>query len=143
MPKCLRCPATLPEGRNHVWCAACHRDYDNERYQRDRIERPHIILWRNAKLRAKRRGIEFHITQEDIKEIFPNECPVYNKPFVYGSKGAPNDWAPTLDRIDSTKGYVRDNIAVISYRANTIKNRGSVDDLKRILTWLEKQNGNG
>ena len=139
MKQCVKCKSSMPIDRNHIWCTPCHSQYDKERYHNDRINNPAKILWRNAKLRARKRSIEFNITVQDI--IIPNKCPIYNKAFEYGEKGAPGDWAPTLDRINPNKGYIRDNIAVISYRANTIKNKGTVEDLRKILTWLEEQNG--
>jgi hypothetical protein len=44
---------------------------------------------------------------------------------------------PTLDRIDSTKGYIKENIQVISFKANRLKNNATVDELKSILKYME------
>jgi len=43
-----------------------------------------------------------------------------------------------LDRIDSTKGYIKGNVWVISNRANTLKNDASLQELKTLVENLEK-----
>lgn len=45
--------------------------------------------------------------------------------------------APSLDRIDSDKGYTRDNTRVISNRANTLKNNMTLEECRLILKDLE------
>jgi hypothetical protein len=42
-----------------------------------------------------------------------------------------------LDRIDNSKGYVPSNIAVISMRANMIKNNATLAELKAIVAYIE------
>ena len=44
---------------------------------------------------------------------------------------------PSLDRIDNSKGYVPGNIAVISMRANMIKNNATLAELKAIVAYIE------
>ncbi len=45
--------------------------------------------------------------------------------------------SPSLDRIDSTKGYTKGNIWVISNRANTLKNDATLSELKLLVERLE------
>lgn len=87
----------------------------------------------NAKDRAKNKNIPFDILLEDI--ILPDVCPVLGIPLTRGAKTA-TDNSPTLDRIDSTKGYVKGNVHVISKRANTIKNCGTPDEHRRIYEYF-------
>lgn len=47
-----------------------------------------------------------------------------------------SDSIPSLDRLDSTRGYVRGNVAVISWRANKLKNSARVEELERIAAWM-------
>ena len=46
------------------------------------------------------------------------------------------DESPSLDRIDSKKGYTKDNVQVISNRANRLKADGNIEEFKLILKWL-------
>ena len=47
------------------------------------------------------------------------------------------NYAPSLDRIDSSKGYIVGNISVISLRANMLKNNATLNELKMIVKWLD------
>jgi len=103
---------------------------------------PEKAMLGRAKARAKRKGIEFNISLEDIS--IPTHCPVLKIPLARAN-GKMHDNSPSLDRIDCTKGYVRGNIIVISWRANMIKSVGRPDELIKIgnffhhLEWCAKQ----
>lgn len=98
------------------------------------------ILIRKAKYRASKSksAREFTITAEDVLKIWPvdNKCPALGIPLQKGTEiTLPN--SPSLDRIDSTKGYIPGNIAIISHRANSIKSNGTADELDRIADYME------
>src|SRR3990167_3712213 len=94
-------------------------------YKRDRAK----LMFRNARNRAKERGIEFDLTYADV--VIPPLCPVFGVPFELDFEtGRMSRYAPSLDRIDNTKGYVRGNIIVVSLRANQIKNDATVDEIQ-------------
>ena len=46
--------------------------------------------------------------------------------------------SPTLERLDNTKGYVKENICVISHRANKLKGNATLFELKAIAEFTEK-----
>ena len=49
--------------------------------------------------------------------------------------------SPSLDRLDNNKGYTKENISVISYKANRIKNDASFEEIEKLYLWLkEKRN---
>jgi hypothetical protein len=86
-----------------------------------------------SRSRAKRKGFEHNIDINDI--IIPDVCPLLNIPLFQGTDNVcPN--SPTLDRIDSNKGYVKGNVWVISYKANTIKSNATVEELEQIARGL-------
>ncbi len=72
-----------------------------------------------AKSRAKKKGLLFTITEADV--FVPQFCPLLLIPLA-ASVEARASGSPSLDRKDSTLGYVPGNVWVISYRANRIKN---------------------
>lgn len=85
-----------------------------------------VHLLRQAKQALKRRNIECTIDIKDI--VIPIMCPIFNIPLDKGR------FAPSLDRIDNSKGYIPGNVWVISRLANTMKNDGSI---KELLTFCE------
>lgn len=94
-------------------------------------------LWlNNIKLRAKKKGLSFDITLDDL--TFPDICPVLGIPMIARS-GAFSDNSPSIDRIVPEKGYVKGNVQIISYRANRIKCHASLSDLKAIVSYMEKE----
>lgn len=97
-------------------------------------------LCANARFRGRRRGLEATIAPGDL--IWPTHCPVLGIRLDYpdrtGTRGSgpvqPN-W-PSLDRWDSTKGYVPGNVFVISFRANTLKNSATYAEILRVAKYL-------
>ncbi len=80
----------------------------------------------DARRRAKIKGLEFSITVDDI--FIPEKCPILGIPLKQGN-GKPEDGSPSLDRIDPAKGYTKENVWVISYKANRIKNNATIEEL--------------
>lgn len=79
-----------------------------------------------ARRRAKNQGLEFSIEESDI--IVPTHCPILGIPLVSTRpRGDSRRDIASLDRIDSSKGYTKDNIEVISWLANTMKNNASTE----------------
>lgn len=93
-------------------------------------------LFKLAKGRAKKKGLPFEIKVEDI--VVPEFCPILGIKMEFGdSKSRGN--SPSLDRIKPELGYIHGNIAVISYRANRIKNDATADEHRRIADWMDAQ----
>lgn len=89
----------------------------------------------SAKTRAKKKNVPFDLTEEDI--FVPEFCPVLGIPLKVSDKCSTSN-SPSLDRIIPEKGYVKNNIVVISHKANTIKNDATIDELKKIVNFYEK-----
>lgn len=88
-----------------------------------------------ARRRAERMGLPFDITEEDI--VFPDTCPALGIP-MRRTHGRADDGSPSLDRIRPELGYTRDNIQVISMRANVLKRDATWGELKRLARFMEK-----
>lgn len=120
-----------------------------QKYQDIKNEEPWRLAVRRARNRAREKGLEFDIDDGYIKSIWREDCPVLGIPLYAANfrsgmkrgqaKARPQDNSPTLDRIDSSKGYVKGNIIVMSYRANMIKNCGTLEEHQSIVNFLESQ----
>ena len=92
-------------------------------------------LFRWARYRASKSGVEFTITEDDIN--IPMYCPILDIKLSQGDKVAALNSA-TLDRIDNTKGYTPNNVWVISNMANMMKSNATNSDLLKFSEWVEK-----
>jgi hypothetical protein len=86
----------------------------------------HIILYR-AKQNALDKKLDFNLTIEDI--LIPEKCPYLDLPISTNLSDRCDDNYYSIDRIDSSKGYVKGNVQVISLLANTIKNKATNEQL--------------
>lgn len=97
---------------------------------------PVTSLIKQARNRATKTGREFSLEHSDL--IMPDVCPILGIPlFKVGGKSTDN--SPSIDRIDSSKGYVKGNVWVTSWRANEIKRDGTLDEFRALIkAWRAK-----
>ena len=104
-----------------------------------KLNNPALYLLKYAKSRAKHDNLEFNIVLEDI--VIPEFCPYLGTPIQMFDK----QHAASLDRIDSSRGYTKDNIQVISYLANRMKSNATEEQLiafaKGVLVVHSKEAG--
>lgn len=96
---------------------------------------PVTVVLGQVKHGAKKRGIPFALTEEDLRAVWTGICPVLGIPIQLNIKRCPN--SISVDRIDNSVGYVPGNICVMSWRANRLKADGSLDELKAVVRFLE------
>lgn len=130
---CPKCPSNVvlnARARRKRW-ALLHPDKVKEIQRvginRRRKQRPLYFMLIAAKARAKLKGIPFDLCEADLE--IPLLCPVLKIPLT----------SPSLDRFDNDKGYVKDNVRVISKRANRLKSDMSLAECKLLLNYLECQ----
>ncbi len=92
-------------------------------------------MWKSAKVRAKKYGIPFAIGLADI--VIPRHCPILGIPISVTDKRV-SGHSPSLDRINPAKGYIPGNVAVISYRANTIKSDGTAAEHQAVAKYMRR-----
>jgi hypothetical protein len=97
-------------------------------FKKRRVERPEAHIYFRVKVSAKQRNLEFNLDLEDIK--IPEFCPLLGIKLEYTPKGRAKFNTPSVDRIDSCKGYIKGNVWVISNKANTMKQDVSLKLLK-------------
>jgi hypothetical protein len=97
-------------------------------------------MLKNARARARKAEVPFSIETADI--IIPTHCPILGIPLFQriGVQGG-GDNSPSLDRIRPERGYVPDNIIVISNRANRLKSDASIKELRDIASFYATLRG--
>jgi hypothetical protein len=107
------------------------------------ISRPFLV----KKLCAmKSRHDSVTLTAEELLELIPKnlKCPVFGTKFKFGTY---HDWSDrqkgmSVDRIDNSKGYHKDNVVVVSFKANMMKSSATLKELYQVADFyyeLEKR----
>lgn len=106
-----------------------HREKRKAYVKTYRKNNPERRMLADAKARAAKGG--FPCTVE-LKDIFiPSLCPLLLRPFE--RKGP---YAPSLDKIIPSLGYVPGNIMVVSRRANSIKHDATAEEIRLLAANL-------
>jgi hypothetical protein len=125
----------LAKERYQAWYEKHGKTYYKKWSHKHRRLAPELYLWRNGRNSAKRRGIEFSLYPEDI--VVPEFCPVLGIRLEVGDgKSWRHRASPSLDRVDNSKGYVSSNVRVISFRANIVKNDGTLEEHEAIVRYM-------
>ena len=66
---------------------------------------------------------------------FPTHCPILGIELDYLASFR-SDNSPSFDRIDSSKGYIKGNVVILSWRANRIKNDGTAEEHQKIADFM-------
>lgn len=87
------------------------------------------------KHRAIKKNFEFNITVADLD--WPTHCPILEVPLTWDG----DRWdSPSIDRVDSSKGYVKGNVRIISTLANAMKAHATNEQLatfaKNIMSYV-------
>lgn len=142
------------------WCKSCYK-ITNQIYQKnnkDKLDKyktqhyheyPAKYLLRRLKYRSKDKNIENTVKLQDIEKALEKcankngeyICPILGIVINIGincGKNNSKDNLISVDRIDNNKGYIPDNIAIMSFRANSIKSNGTAEEHRKIADFMEK-----
>lgn len=96
-----------------------NKEYHNAR--RTTISGRAAQMFHSSKHRAARKRLEFDLDKEWIIERLSKPCPRTNMPFSLVI-GWGRTWnAPSIDRIDNTKGYIKENCQIVVDMYNMCK----------------------
>lgn len=133
--KCRHCgEESLRLNRHGNPSSVCHVCY-NKQTNAFKYRNRKTWMVQCAKLRAKRAGIPFNITEADI--AIPKYCPVFGIKLELGNRKAHAN-SPSIDRFIPELGYVKGNITIISHRANMLKSNATAAELRAVADWLER-----
>lgn len=90
--------------------------------------------------RARQRGYVCDLSVDDVDWV--EVCPVFGKPIAF-QRESPGPWSVSVDRVDSTSGYVKGNVQVMSRKANTMKSDATPEELLQFADWVYKTYSKG
>ena len=99
-------------------------------------------MFRNAKHRASDNCLPFDLTIEYMETIATDHCPVTGElldwDLQFSQEGKRNPYAPSLDKIVPSLGYVQGNVAIISHRMNTLKSDMTLEQLNQLIEYVQR-----
>lgn len=106
-------------------CLQCKNEMSKASYHNSTREKK---ILNRARSRAAKKGIPFELQESDIN--VPECCPVFGTPF---------DNDESIDRMEPSRGYVPDNINIISLRANVVKGNATLEELEAVVAWMKSK----
>lgn len=107
----------------------------------DELRKNNPAKWRTRKFFERNKN-NTDCSKEYIENLFLtiNNCQCCGKKMDlrYLGNGERNDNAPSIDRVDSSKGYLKDNIGVICWKCNYRKTDLSLTDLQNLINYVQK-----
>ena len=97
-----------------------------------------VRLWQNTLIHDSKRNKEHNLTVDDVNEMFQKQnglCYWFNVPLI-PSNDSKHPQQPSLDRLDRSKGYTKDNVVLTCYSANIGRNETTVEEWKKFLKLL-------
>ena len=155
--KHCKCGATNPEefySYHNYTCKKCHVQKQIKKYhslspEEKRLKKAKQNEWvknnylhyrvTGSRARAKECGIPFNITVDDVQEVWEKQggkCYYTDQPMILGP--SPRRWqCVSIDRVDSNRGYEKDNIVLCRGIVNLVKNELSVSELLEIVDQIK------
>lgn len=118
---------------SHILCKKCKEHRRKLKLFQDIASK---LYYNSTKSFNSRTNIqEYNLTKEYIQEILENQnykCAYTGVELKIGNKLT----NPTIDRIDSSKGYIKGNIVICTEFANSAKNDLTLDEFKNQIKLL-------
>lgn len=131
------------------WCKSCISEKDKHYYTKNKDQIKNKAMgYRNSncfKVRianynksARRKGLEFNLTEEYLESIKVTHCPVFGWELKWDNTGTGQEYnSASLDRIDNSKGYIEGNVQWLSWRANKLKNDSTFEEIEKLYLFLK------
>lgn len=140
------------KGRSHLLRQAA---LNNEKATKEVVERFMTRVINCMKKSNRLRGVEIQITREDLRATWENQggyCAISGRLMeipdmrqeshenVGRKRTHLSPWRSSLDRIDSSKGYISGNVQFVCTIANIAKADFSMDQLKTFCSLVQAKN---
>jgi len=124
----------LKDGRNSYCksCTSCMTKTYRARTPGDRL----ALSLNTARTTSRRKGLPFTLVLEDVVSLWKAQqglCAYSGVEMAYDGQGGPT--SVSIDRVDSTKGYTKDNIVLACTQVNVMKRHLHLNDF---VEWCKK-----
>ncbi len=114
-----------------------------EKHRRLLVDASLLRLLTRTRDRAKQKGREFDLTLEWLKAEVGRtgyKCPISSIPFCTETKAASKyrPFWPSVDRIDTTRGYTTDNCRVVTLAVNVMLNEWGMTVARKVAAGILK-----
>lgn len=126
----------------------CRKDCYNSSVREQKIlttglEPWQLAIYRTTKKRAEKKCVDFEVSTQDLADAIlraNGSCEVTGIQFTKDipPRGVRRPWFPSVDRIDSSKGYTKDNIRIVCVAANLAMNTWGEDVLFEMAVSMMK-----
>jgi hypothetical protein len=100
------------------------------------------ISWYNRfKINAEMRGIFWDLTIDNIADLMESQdfrCALSGEPIEFPDFGNYQKSPASIDRIDSSKGYIKDNIQLVTRKVNMMKQSYSQEEFIEVCKKVAK-----
>ena len=115
--------------------AALRRKYTKNMKELDPVKYSCKQMAASAKKRSTALGLDYNISTSYLIEISPVICPILGVEIKYGGGDRDHNSA-SIDRVDSSKGYTKDNVQIVSLLANLMKSNANVMQMRKFAKWV-------
>ena len=114
-------------------CTQCRGKYRQLKHNINPVKQ----MFYDAQLRAKKKNLPFDITLKWLEQKYTGYCELTGIEFQFANKGK-NPNSPSIDRIDSSKGYTKDNVRLIIWRLNEAMSKYGLESLIELVNSINK-----
>ena len=137
MAACEKCSGPVQraggtKGRPPKFCDTCNPRGPGWKHRTKRTDARYVagLNVNRTKARAERKGLPFDLDINWMHERLQQGCALTRLPFdltlnLQRGKGSGHPLAPSVDRIEPARGYVKDNCRVVFWGLNALKGAGT------------------
>lgn len=137
-------PTTSNKTGYYSYCKPCLSEKQKNRVNKNREKYTAIRMLQEIRGRCRKIQMEFDLDVQWLEDKLKEwKCEVTGLEFVVIGDGISNPFSPSVDRIDPTKGYLKENCRVVLLGYNMMKGRGTDEDCYKIAKAVYMAEGFG
>jgi hypothetical protein len=133
--KCKKCVLEI----TRTYKREKRKDSNFRKLEGNKQKERRLRLWQNTLINdSKNRDLEHTLNVNDINDLYEKQegkCYWFNVPLIPSDKHK-HPQQPSLDRLDRSKGYTKENVVLCCYSANIGRNENDIETWNEFLKIL-------